>query len=288
MRFHYSHLQENKILTLVLRIYTLYISTETAKFIFKIFVSAINIFIFINNCFAFCHKTGNNHSGTGTEWFQHALGDASSPYRNYYVFSDNPSADASAGRIDNWAGARTPGMGDWYNTGVGVGYKGRLHFKVDWSGTDKTVTVTESTATAQSSNPSASKWIWIGSVGAVGLYETATDIHEITLDVDTDWGFLVRTTGSSSDWSTGTKWGTPAGGKAIVTSGFMKEMLGKGIEQMTSIRYRDRIFTATEFMSEPTVGWGNNLSNSLKPITFPVMEHRNNTTWCLAKGFGAA
>ena len=157
-----------------------------------------------------------NHSGTGTEWFQHALGDASSPYRNYYVFSDNPSADASAGRIDNWAGARTPGMGDWYNTGVGVGYKGRLHFKVDWSGTDKTVTVTESTATAQSSNPSASKWIWIGSVGAVGLYETATDIHEITLDVDTDWGFLVRTTGSSSDWSAGTKWGTPAGGKAIV------------------------------------------------------------------------
>lgn len=76
------------------------------------------------------------------------------------------------------------------------------------------------------------------------------------------------------------------GGKAVVTSGFMKEMLGKGIEQMTSIRYRDRIFTATEYMSEPNVGWGNNLSHGIKPVTFPVMEHRNNTTWCLAKGFG--
>ena len=157
-----------------------------------------------------------NHSGTGTEWFQHALGDASSPYRNYYVFSDNPAADAAARRIDNWAGATSPGMGEWHNTGVGVGYKGRLHFKIDWSGTDKTVTVTESSDAAQASNTNASKWIWIGNAGAIGLYETATDIHEITLDVDTDWGFLVRTTGSSSDWSAGTKWGTPAGGKAIV------------------------------------------------------------------------
>ena len=36
-----------------------------------------------------------NHSGTGTAWFQDALGNADSPYRNYYVFSDNPSAKAA-------------------------------------------------------------------------------------------------------------------------------------------------------------------------------------------------
>lgn len=76
------------------------------------------------------------------------------------------------------------------------------------------------------------------------------------------------------------------GGKAIVTSGFVKEALGKGIEEMTSIRYRDRVFTATQFMSSPEKGWGSNFSNSIEPITFPVMEHRNNTTWALAKGFG--
>ena len=157
-----------------------------------------------------------NHSGTGTPWFQHALGDASSPYRDWYVFSNNPSADEKAGRIDNYAGATSPGMGAWHQVGVGVGYKGRLHFKVDWSGTAKTVTVTESTAAPQASNSSASMWLWIGSVGAVGLYPSGGDVHEITLDVDTDWGFLVRTTGSSTDWSAGTKWGTPAGGKAIV------------------------------------------------------------------------
>ena len=156
-----------------------------------------------------------NHSGTGTEWFQHALGDASSPYRDWYVFSNNPTADMSARRIDNFAGESSYTMGEWHQVGVGVGYKGRLHFKVDWSGTVKTVTVTQATDAAQSSNPSASLWLWIGSLNTpVGLYETSSGIHEITLDVDTDWGFLVRS--SSTSWDAGTKWGTPAGGKAIV------------------------------------------------------------------------
>lgn len=76
------------------------------------------------------------------------------------------------------------------------------------------------------------------------------------------------------------------GGKAIVTSGFVKEALSKGLEQMTSIRFRGRVIAATEFMTEQLSGWGNALSNARKPIIFPVMEHRNNTTWALAKAFG--
>lgn len=77
-----------------------------------------------------------------------------------------------------------------------------------------------------------------------------------------------------------------AGGKAIVTSGFMRGALGKGIEQMTSIRYRGRSIQATEYMSEPLTGWGSELSRGAEPVTFPVLEHRNNTTWALAKAFG--
>ena len=156
-----------------------------------------------------------NHSGTGTEWFQDALGNADSPYRNYYVFSDNPGDDVKNRKVDNFAGATSAGMGDWYSVGVGVGYKGRLHFLLDWTGDAKTVTVTTSTAAAQPSNASASKWLWIGSVGAVGLYETSSNIFEITIDVDTDWGFLVRTA-SGDNWGQGTKWGAPSGAKAIV------------------------------------------------------------------------
>ena len=156
-----------------------------------------------------------NHSGTWTKWFQDAIGNASSKYRSYYVFSNNPTEDVRNGRVDNFAGAGSPGLGDWYSTGVGVGYKGRLHFLLDWTGSSKTVTVTASSGAVQSSNSSATKWLWIGSVGAVGLYETSSGIFEITIDVDTDWGFLVRTA-SGDNWSAGTKWGAPSGSGAIV------------------------------------------------------------------------
>ena len=145
-----------------------------------------------------------NHSGTGTTWFQDALANPESPYRDYYVFSDNPSEDVRNGKVDNYAGASGPGMGEWHSVSTGnKGYKGLLHFKLDWNA--KTVTVTEGTGTAQSPNNSAKLWLYIGSAGCVGLYETSTNVFEITYNTDTEWGFLVRT--STTSWDGGTKWG---------------------------------------------------------------------------------
>ena len=152
-----------------------------------------------------------NHSGIDNIWFKAAVDDPSGPYRNYYVFSDNPSSDVNAGKIYNYGGKSSPGMGGWTSVTVGkLGYTGRLHFKLDWTGSTKTVTVTETTEAAQQANKESAKmWLWLGS--AVGLYETAANIFEITYDVDTDWGFLVRT--SETSWDNGTKWG--GDGKAL-------------------------------------------------------------------------
>lgn len=145
-----------------------------------------------------------NHSGTGTTWFKDALANPDSPYRNYYVFSDDPSADVAAGKVDNYGGGKNPGMGDWHSVSTGnKGYKGRLHYKLNWNA--KTVTVTESTERAQSSNSDAKIWLFIGNDGCVGLYQTSTNVYEITYDTDTTWGFLVRT--STTTWDSGTKWG---------------------------------------------------------------------------------
>jgi glycosidase len=147
-----------------------------------------------------------NHSGSGNAWFKEAVSDPSSPYRAYYVFSDNPDADVAAGKIDNYGGAKSPGMGEWHSVSTGSrGYKGRLNFRLDWSGSKKTVTVTKSDEAPEASNGNAKIWLWIGSVGAVGLYDKGDGIYGITIDVDTDWGFLVRT--SDTTWDNGTKWG---------------------------------------------------------------------------------
>lgn len=73
-----------------------------------------------------------------------------------------------------------------------------------------------------------------------------------------------------------------AGGHAIVSSGFMLGAQGKGIEQLSSIRFRGRRFTTDEFIEDgmmaPTSVY------SRHKLSFPLLEHRNNTTWALCKG----
>ena len=158
-----------------------------------------------------------NHSGTGSEWFKSVKADPkNSPYRDYYVLSTDPTADGLAGKIDNYGGSKSPNMGGWFSLGDGnIGYKGRLHFKVDWSGSTKYVTVTETTDTPQNPNTTnAERWIHVGSRGSLGMYKTADNIYELTIDVDTNWGFLVRTSNSDS-WPAGTKYGGSAGNSVI-------------------------------------------------------------------------
>ena len=141
-----------------------------------------------------------NHSGSDNEWFRKACSDPSSPYRDYYVFSDNPAADVAAGKIDNYGGAKSPGMGAWYALSS---TSGRLHFKLDWG--KKTVTVTQTDAAAQKSNASATKWLYYGDGTLMGFYDSGSDIYEITVDFASSWGFLIRT--STTTWDGGTKWG---------------------------------------------------------------------------------
>ncbi len=158
-----------------------------------------------------------NHSGTGHEWFKSVKADPkNSPYKDYYVLSSNPTADGLAGKIDNYGGSKSSNMGGWHSLGDGnIGYKGRLHFKVDWTGSTKYVTVTETTDAPQNPNTTdAERWIHVGSKGSLGMYKTANNIYELTIDVDTNWGFLVRTSNSDS-WPAGTKYGGAAGNSVI-------------------------------------------------------------------------
>lgn len=157
-----------------------------------------------------------NHCGKDHPWFLDAKKDPDSPYRDYFIFSSNPAADIAAGNIAMIPKGSSFDAGQWYSTGAGdIGYTGRLHFLVDWSG--KTVTVTETAADAQSSNSdtSVNMFIYTGNPGAnYRLYRTGDNLYEITIDVNTPWGFLVRT--SSSSWDGGTKWGGPQGSGPIV------------------------------------------------------------------------
>ena len=149
-----------------------------------------------------------NHSGRG-KWFNTAVSSPDNQYSSYYVLSNNWAADVSAGKIDNFAGATSPGMGGWYPIASGdIGYKGRIHLQVDMNA--RTLLVTETTEAVQSPNNSNPEcWIWYGNISKhCGLYTTGSKIYEITLDMDTSWGMLVCT---STNWAAGTKWGGDGG-----------------------------------------------------------------------------
>ncbi len=72
------------------------------------------------------------------------------------------------------------------------------------------------------------------------------------------------------------------GGRAVVTSGFAIGALGKGFEELSSIRYRGRRFRTSEFIEDGMMAPGSVFSRH--EMSFPLLEHRTNTTWALAKG----
>ena len=75
-----------------------------------------------------------------------------------------------------------------------------------------------------------------------------------------------------------------AGGKAIVTSGFMTGALQKypEITELTSIRYNGRRLEADEFQVTVQGLYGRAYVKSSSLISFPLLEHRNNATWSKA------
>ena len=154
-----------------------------------------------------------NHSGDQCDWFKKAKsGDAT--YRQYYVFSDNPTQDVKNGKVDNFAGQTDPHMGSWHTVATGnAGYSGKLHFKLDVSSASAPkLTVTQTSDAAQKSNTDTSvKW-FIFDNAAQRMYKTSDNIYEITLSINNDWGVLVKD--DATQWGDH-KWGARSGDQSV-------------------------------------------------------------------------
>ena len=154
-----------------------------------------------------------NHSGDQNEWFKKAKnGDAT--YRDYYVFSDNPTEDTKNKKIDNFAGQTDYHMGGWHSVVSGnAGYNGKLHFKLDvTSASAPKLTVTTTTEAAQGSNTDTSVSWFIFDNAAQRMYKTSDKIYEITLNVNNDWGVLVKD--DATQWGDH-KWGAKSGDQTV-------------------------------------------------------------------------
>lgn len=76
---------------------------------------------------------------------------------------------------------------------------------------------------------------------------------------------------------------TENGGNVYTTSGFMIGALDKypEITDLTSIRYNNRRLDADEFQFTVSGLYGRNYIKAAEPISFPLLEHRNNATWTI-------
>lgn len=154
-----------------------------------------------------------NHTGKEHPWFRDAVSSEQSPYRNYYVFSKDPQGDIAAGRIDQIAteGAAGYDAGQWFSTDSNAGATGRFRFELDWSNAAApTVTVTETTDAPDAKNTDTSaggKYLYYGDQQMERFYTEDDTHYHLTLDFDSDWGFLIRT--STTTWDGGTKFGAP-------------------------------------------------------------------------------
>lgn len=154
-----------------------------------------------------------NHTAKDHPWFREAVSSTESPFRSYYIFSKDPQSDIAAGKIDQIAteGAAGYDAGQWFSTDTGAGAAGRFKFVLDWTNADSpTVTVTETTDAADADNTQGGaddKYLYFGNGTSKRFYARGGNSYELTLDFDSDWGFLVRT--STTSWAAGTKYGAP-------------------------------------------------------------------------------
>ena len=75
-----------------------------------------------------------------------------------------------------------------------------------------------------------------------------------------------------------------AGGKALVTSGFLEAAMDRGIQRMTSIRFTGRKIRGRRYRVENVgVPHAVDFPAGTEEIGVPVCEFRNNSTWAVAK-----
>lgn len=175
-------------------------------------------------------------SATVDTWFSKACASSDNAYRSYFLFSSNPSADIAAGTFPMIEKGGYD-SGQWFPApgGATLGAKGRYHFQLDWtSPSAPKITVTQSSDPAQVSNDDTAvqKYLYFGEDKLFCLYQDPSNpnLFDITVDLDTRWGFLVRT--SSTSWDGGTKWGAPAGGQ-MITLGTAKVLTNKDANDIT-------------------------------------------------------
>ncbi len=151
-----------------------------------------------------------NHTAVKHPWFEEAVADENSPYRDYYVLSNNPAADIAAGKIPQIAteGANGYDSGQWFAAAAGGFKTQNVKFTLKWSATP-TLTIEQVESVENSGEQATDRFLWAGDSGvAMPFYVQDENTYTLSLNLASTWGCLVRT--SNTTWDGNTKYGASA------------------------------------------------------------------------------
>ena len=154
-----------------------------------------------------------NHSATDCEWFKQAC--AGNPeYKDFYIFSENPKSDISAGKIPTIAseGAAGYNASEWRAARI-AGVSENLKFTLDWNSTPPSLKVEKVSDISNTGTKPSGKYLWWGEGNCTEFYSQTPGVYTLSLAFKSDWGCLVRT--SNTSWDNGTKYGAPSGSNIL-------------------------------------------------------------------------
>jgi len=136
-----------------------------------------------------------NHSGKDNPWFQDAVANPQSPYRDYYFFSANPSTDYKT-----------------FPMLTGTSYKAG-EWKQVTSGSPK-LTISQTTESVTNGSDSWNLYMWQDGAGdkSVKFVRKSDGSYYLVMDINGRWGLLVR---KYPNWNAGSKFGAKAGNTTL-------------------------------------------------------------------------
>lgn len=148
-----------------------------------------------------------NHTSKEHKWFLDAKSDAKSPYRDWYMISENPEADVKAGNFP-MLGKYSYNPAEWSQVSGGNPGKRKVRFTigVDNENKPKTIKVSQTDNIKNQGSQNTGIYLYYGDGHVAEFYSD----YSLSLELETAWGVLVRTS-LDNTWPKGTKWGGKKG-----------------------------------------------------------------------------
>lgn len=147
-----------------------------------------------------------NHSGKYNQWFQEAVSNPSSKYRDYYFFSSNPSSDYK----------NFPML------------KGTSYTSGEWkqvTGGSPKITITKTSENVTSGSDSWNLYMWNDNGDkTVKFVKNSDGTYYAVLEINGKWGILVR---KYANWDAGSKFGAK-NGVTTLQEGVAVDLVGDG------------------------------------------------------------